>query len=129
MEIKTKAIKAVKNKINQVRIREFKHDSNPGGNDAEVYRSLRWSRQQSNEIKALEVEIMLIKNDVDYVIKNHVAYIENPRTGVKIRRSLIKNQTFYKGKWTPNEHKIPLKCICAWYHSTYDLLDIYYNQV
>lgn len=116
MEIKKEAIKAVKNKINQIRIREFKHDSEPDGNDAEVYRSLRWSRQQSNEIKALEIEIWMIKNDIDYVIKNHVAYIEHPLTCEKIRRSLIKNKTFYKGKWIPH---IPLKCICNWYHSNY----------
>ena len=64
--------------------------------------------------------MLFIENDVNYILGNNVIFIEHPFTHTKLKRSLVNNKTFYKGKWRTD---ISIKLIFTWYSSNQDLLD------
>jgi hypothetical protein len=84
---------------------------------------MRYSKQDSNYKMSLTQELIFIENDVNYTnafFENNIIVIEHPFTHTKLKRSLVNNKTFYKGKWRTD---IPIKLIFSWYSSNYDLLD------
>jgi hypothetical protein len=69
---------------------------------------------------SLTQELIFVENDINYILGNNIIVIEHPVTHTKLKRSLVNNKTFYKGKWRIN---ISVKLIISWYSSNYDLLD------
>ena len=119
--IKKEKIKTIKNNINNVdnRKQEWKKEIDTD-DDADTFRSMRYSKQDSNYKMSLRQELLFIENDVNYILGNNVIFIEHPFTHTKLKRSLVNNKTFYKGKWRTD---ISIKLIFTWYSSNQDLLD------
>jgi competence CoiA-like predicted nuclease len=120
--IKKEKIKTIKNNIikvdnNRKQQREKEIDND---DDADAFRSMRYSKQYSNHKMSLTQELIFIENDVNYTLGNNVIVIEHQLTHTKVKRSLVNNKTFYKGKWRTD---ISVKLIINWYSSNYDLLD------
>jgi len=119
--IKQEKIKTIKNNIikvdnrNQQREKEIDNDD-----DADAFRSMRYSKQYSNHKMSLTQELIFIENNVNYTLGNNVIVIEHQLTHTKVKRSLVNDKTFYKGKWRTD---ISVKLIINWYSSNYDLLD------
>jgi uncharacterized protein YkuJ len=119
--IKQERIKTIKNDIIDVdsRKQHWKKEIDMD-DDADTFRSMRYSKQDSNHKMSLNQELIFIENDVNYTLGNNVMSIEHPLTHTKLKRSLVNNKTFYKGKWRTD---ISVKLIISWYSSNYDLLD------
>jgi len=83
----------------------------------------RSDKKYVNHKMSLINELIFIENDITYELKNNVIIIEHPLTHTKIKRSIVNNKTFYKGKWRTN---ISAKLIISWYNSNYDLFDELY---
>ena len=96
--------------LNISSIRESRHVSSD--DDADVYRSMRYSKQCQNHEESLLSQLSLIENDIEFVLGNNVVSMEHPFTKTKIRRSLVNGKTFYKGKWT---NKITFEMMLAWF--------------
>jgi hypothetical protein len=90
---------------------------------ADDHRMMRDSKQHSNHNIALEREKVFIQNNIKYELGNHVIVITHPITQTKIRRSLIKNKTYYKNIWRDN---ITIPLIIAWYNAQTDIIDELY---
>jgi uncharacterized protein YkuJ len=119
--IKQEKIKTVKNNIINVdnRKQQWKKEIDID-DDADTFRSMRYSKQDSNHKMSLRQELTFIENDINYTLGNNVIVIEHPFTHTKLKRSLVNNKTFYKGKWRTD---ISIKLIFSWYSSNQDLLD------
>jgi len=119
--IKQERIKKIKNDIINVKNRKEQWEKEIDINDdADTFRSMRYSKQDSNHKMSLTQELIFIENDVNYTLGNNIITIEHPLTHTKLKRSLVNNKTFYKGKWRTD---ISVKLIISWYSSNYDLLD------
>ncbi len=81
---------------------------------------MRYSKQDSNYKASLINELTFIENDINYVLGNNIITIEHPLTHTKLKRSLVNNKTFYKGKWKTD---ISIKWIINWYNSYYNMID------
>ena len=114
-------IKTIKNNIIKVDNRKQQWEKEiDNDDDADAFRSMRYSKQDSNHKMSLTQELIFIENDVNYTLGNNVIVIEHQLTHTKVKRSLVNNKTFYKGKWRTD---ISVKLIINWYSSNYDLLD------
>lgn len=120
--IKQKRIKNIKNNIINVNNRKekWKKEIDINDNDADIFRSMRYSNQDSNYKASLINELTFIENDINYVLGNNIITIEHPLTHTKLKRSLVNNKTFYKGKWKTD---ISIKWIINWYNSYYNMID------
>ena len=122
--IKYEKIKKIKEQIINIQTRFKKENESPIGDDnGDIYRSMRDDERISKYIFSLENESIFIQNDISYEMGNNVALIEHPITTTKIKRSMVKNKTFYKGKWREN---ITQNLLIKWYKSEYDILDELY---
>jgi hypothetical protein len=106
-------------KINNNRNPKWKN-KNDGDDDADVLRMMRYAKQEQNYKKSLTQELGFIEHDIHYVLGNNIITVEHPVTSTKLKRSLVNNKTFYKGKWRTD---VSIKLIIDWYHSNYDLID------
>ena len=119
--IKQERIKKIKNDIINVKNSKEQWEKEIDLNDdADTFRSMRYSKQDSNHKMSLTQELIFIENDVNYTLGNNIITIEHPLTHTKLKRSLVNNKTYYKGKWRTD---ISVKLIINWYSSNYDLLD------
>jgi len=119
--IKQERIKKIKNDIINVKNSKEQWEKEIDINDdADTFRSMRYSKQDSNHKMSLTQELIFIENDVNYTLGNNIITIEHPLTHTKLKRSLVNNKTYYKGKWRTD---ISVKLIINWYSSNYDLLD------
>jgi hypothetical protein len=119
--IKQERIKKIKNDIINVNNRKEQWKKEIDINDdADTFRSMRYSKQDSNHKMSLTQELTFIENDINYILGNNIITIEHPLTHTKLKRSLVNNKTFYKGKWRTD---ISIKLIINWYNSYYDMLD------
>ena len=121
-----------KNRIKQEKIIKIKKEIINLGNrrnnidsddDADIMRAMRYDKQDINHKKSLTTELIFIENDIKYDLGNNVAVIEHPVTKTKIKQSMIKQKTFYKGKWRENISK---NLLIKWYNSMNDILDQLY---
>jgi len=119
--IKQEKIKKIKNDIINVdsRKQQWKKEIDID-DDADAFRSMRYSKQDSNHKMSLTQELTFIENDINYILGNNIITIEHPFTHTNLKRSLVNNKTFYKEKW---RNDISIKLIINWYSSNYDLLD------
>lgn len=119
--IKEEKIKKIKSDIIDIE-KHFikKYNETDGDDDADTFRSMRYHKQECNHKMALKQELVFIENDVNYTLGNNVITIEHPMTHTLLKRSLVNNKTFYKGKWRTN---ISINLIIGWYSSNYDMLD------
>jgi len=117
-----------KNKIKQEKLAQLNHDlSNCSGiraeqrdrqdssDDADAYRLMRYSKQDSNYKHSSLCQKAFIENNIKFTLGNHVATLEHPLTKTKIRQSLVHKKTYYNGKWTD---KIPFDLLIAWFRSS-----------
>jgi hypothetical protein len=114
-KIKNNKIRIIKDQLENIgtnRNNEDYSDDNSGD-----HRYMRHSKQDQNYKKSLTNELLMINNDIEYIVVNNVITIEHPKTKTKIRRSLVSDKTFHKGKWF---EKIFINSICKWYHSEND---------
>jgi hypothetical protein len=119
--IKKELIKKIKNDIINVNNRkELWKKEIDINDDADTFRSMRYSKQDSNHKMSLTQELTFIENDINYILGNNTITIEHPLTHTKLKRSLVNNKTSYKGKW---RNDISVKLIINWYNSNYDMLD------
>jgi hypothetical protein len=119
--IKQERLKKIKNDIINVNNRKEQWKKEIDINDdADTFRSMRYSKQDSNHKMSLTQELTFIENDINYILGNNIVTIEHPLTHTKLKRSLVNNKTFYKGKWRTD---ISIKLIINWYNSYYDILD------
>ena len=88
--------------------------------DADIMRSMRYDKQDSNHKESLLNEMKFIENDIIYELMNNVILIEHPLTHTKIRKSLVSKKTFYKGVWRTD---ITINLLIKWYKSNYDIID------
>jgi competence CoiA-like predicted nuclease len=119
--IKQEKIKTIKNDIINIdnKRQQLKKDIDID-DDADILRSMRYDKQINNYKMSLTQELIFIKNDINYTLGNNVIVIEHPLTHTKLRRSLVNNKTYYKGKWRTD---ISVKLIINWYNSNNDFLD------
>ena len=117
--IKKEKINKIKNDINNNIKLQWKKEFDTD-DDADTFRSMRYFKQESNYQMSLSQELIFIENDINYTLGNNIIVIEHPFTHTKLKRSLVNNKTFYKGKWRTD---ISIKLIFSWYSSNYDLLD------
>jgi len=119
--IKQEKIRTIKNEINNIANSRIKRVNNiTSDDDADAMRLMRYNKQDNNYTLSLTNELIFIENNITYVLGNNIVVIEHPLTHTILRRSLVKNNTFYKGKWRTN---ISIKLIMQWYISTYDIID------
>ncbi len=118
--IKQEKIKIIKEKINNIDNIRIKSINNSDYDTADIHRSMRYANQDRNYKLSLTNELILIENDINYILGNNVVLIEHPITKIKIKRSLVNNKTFYKGKWRTN---ININLLIKWYKSDYDIID------
>jgi len=119
--IKEDRMKTIKNDIIKINNRKQQWEKEIDINDdADTFRSIRYSKQDNNHKMSLTQELIFVENDVNYTLGNNIIMIEHPLTHTKLKRSLVNNKTFYKGKWRTD---ISVKIIISWYISNYDLLD------
>jgi len=119
--IKQEKIKAINDDIIKTDNRKHQWKKEIDVNDdADTFRSLRYSKQDSNRKMSLTQELIFVENDINYTLGNNIVVIEHPVTHTKLKRSLVNNKTFYKGKWRTD---FSIKLIISWYSSNYDLLD------
>lgn len=85
--------------------------------DADMYRNIRYKKQEDKYKRSLKHEIKFIENDVEYIIENNIASIRHKITNTKIRKSLVNNKTYFNGKW---RDYISIELIISWYHSNSD---------
>ena len=116
---KKEKIKKIKNDISSLDSSRWKNKID-SDDDADVMRAMRYTKQDRNYIKSLNQELLFVENDIVYTLKNNVISIDHTITRTKIRRSLVNNKTFYKGKWRTD---VSIKLIINWYNSNYDLID------
>ena len=83
--------------------------------DADMYRFMRNSKQDSNYKHSILSQITLIENDITFTLGNNVATMEHPFTKTKIRQSFVNKKTYHNGKWT---NKIPFELLVAWFRSS-----------
>jgi len=122
--IKNEKLRKIKEQIINIETEFKKHQESPIGDDnGDIYRSIRDVKLFSKHILSLKNECIFIQNDISYELGNNVVVIEHPITKTKIKRSMVKNKTFYKGKWREN---ITQKLLIKWYHSNYDIIDELY---
>jgi uncharacterized protein YkuJ len=117
--IKQEKMNKIKMKINNNRNPKWKNDIH-GDDDADILRMMRYDKQEQNYKKSLTQELVFIEHDIHYVLGNNIITVEHPVTSTKLKRSLVNNKTFYKGKWRTD---VSIKLIIDWYHSNYDLID------
>lgn len=79
--------------------------------DADTLRSMRYSKQDDNEKKAILSQITLLENNIEFTLGNNIVSLEHPLTNVRIRHSLVNRKTYYKGKWT----NVSLAMIITWF--------------
>jgi hypothetical protein len=119
--IKQEKMNTIKNKIIYLNDRPFWQNKINSEDDSDVLRSMRYLKQDRNQELSLRQEFEFIENDIDYTeFGCNVILIEHPVFHTKLKRSLVHNKTFYKGKW---RNDISLKLIITWYNAIYDLLD------
>lgn len=118
---KEQKIKEIKNNIDAVS-NEYKENVKnlDIDDDADTLRSMRYSKQSYKNKFALSQELIFVENDVKYKLYNNVIEIQHPLTETKLKRSLVNNKTYYKGKW---RNDVSIKLIIAWYSSKNDILD------
>jgi hypothetical protein len=66
----------------------------------------------SNAKQCLLSQIRLIENDISFTLANNIYSLEHPLTGTKVKHSLVKEKTFYNGKWHNN---IRLPMLVNWF--------------
>lgn len=88
--------------------------------DADMYRFARHQIQDEKRKRAVKNMIILEENDIAYTENNHVATIINPVNDQTLRFSLVKEKTFYNGKWVDN---ISLRLIIKWYNIDPSIID------
>lgn len=119
--IKEEKIKTIKRDIIDIENHFIKMNKEIyGDDDADAFRSMRYRKQASNHKMSLNQELVFIENDINYTLGNNTIMLEHPLTHTTLKRSLVNNKTFYKGKWRTD---ISVKLIISWYSSNYDLLD------
>lgn len=92
-----------------------------GDDDAETMRYMRFQKQDTNYKYSLKNQLLFIENDILYTLGNNVVTIEHPVTKTKIRRSIVTNKTFYKGKWID---RLQFNLLLNWYNSiNNDIID------
>jgi competence CoiA-like predicted nuclease/uncharacterized protein YkuJ len=98
--------------------------NNDNDNDADTFRSARWAKQYDNYKTSLKQQLWFTENDVDYNLGNNVIEIKHPLTQKILKRSLVSNQTLFRGtKWISN---ISNKQILVWYKEIPELFDSYF---
>ena len=119
--IKQEKINTIQNYIINIKSKDTTiNNENNNDDTADTLRSMRYAKQDRNTRMSLTNELIFINNDINYTSLNNVIVIEHPFTHTKLKRSLVNNKTFYKGKWQTN---ISIKLIINWYYSNYDILD------
>jgi len=64
---------------------------------------------------------LLVENDIEYTLGNNIVYITHPIFNIKIRRSVVHNKTYYKGKWRTD---FPVSKIITWYKNEIPLEEL-----
>jgi hypothetical protein len=118
--IKAEKLRKIKDQINNVGNRRNNTESD---DHADILRTMRHDKQDVNHIRSLTTELIFIENDIKYDFDNNVALIVHPLTKTKIKRSMVNNKTFYKGKWREN---ITQNLLIKWYKSENDIIDDLY---
>ena len=115
--VKNEKIRKIKNTINNID-KEKHHVKNKTKNDdhddADVYRMMRYEKQEDKFKESLKNELIFIENDVEYIKGNNIITVTHQLTNIKIRRSLVNNKTYINGKWQSNLY---INAILNWYYS------------
>ena len=119
--IKQERIKKIKQDIIHINNKKEHGKKEDVNDDADIYRSMRYTKQYNNRVMSLTQELTFIENDIPYILGNNVITITHSKTQTQLKRSLVSNKTLYKGTW---RNDISVKLIINWYNSYNDILDI-----
>jgi competence CoiA-like predicted nuclease len=118
--IKQERIKKIKQDIIHINNKKEHGKKEYVNDDADIYRLMRYTKQDNNRVMSLTQELTFIENDIPYILGNNVITITHSKTQTQLKRSLVNNKTLYKGTW---RNDISVKLIINWYNSHNDILD------